>query len=236
MIVSKHRRITRFGRIAIAVLAVVTPSALGQSLFTRPVVAPLSITGELDPSGPLRQVSMLAIAPPQPRTFKVHDLVTIIIDESSSSSSKQSLKTKKESDATVEFKALLDPLQLLETRLRAGEISNLDLIDSEAELEFKGDGRYTRTDRFTARITAEVIDVKPNGTLVLEARKRIERDKEITEIVLTGLCRLDDITLSNTVLSSQLANLVVIQHNEGAVKDAAKKGMITNLLDTIFNF
>lgn len=220
---------------AATTLAVSAP-ALGQSLFTKPVAAPVSITGELDPSAPLRRVSMLAIAPPTPRTFAVHDLVTIIIDESSSSSSKQSLQTKKESDTSAKVKALVDPLQLLETRLRAGSLSDVDLVDSESTLEFKGDGKYDRTDRFIARVTAEVIDVKPNGTLVLEARKRIERDKEHTEIVLTGVCRLDDITLSNTVLSSQLANLVVVQHNEGAVRKAADKGVITNMLDTIFNF
>jgi len=210
--------------------------AQGQSLFTKPVATPVSITGELDPSAPLRRISMLAIAPPTPRTFAVHDLVTIIIDESSSSSSKQTLKTKKESDTAAKVKALVDPLQLLETRLRDGALSDVDLIDSESTLEFKGDGKYDRSDRFIARITAEVIDVKPNGTLVLEARKRIERDKEHSEIVLTGVCRLDDITLSNTVLSSQLANLVVVQHNEGVVRKAAEKGVITNMLDTIFNF
>ena len=97
-------------------------------------------------------------------------------------------------------------------------------------------GEYEREDRFSARIAAEILEVKPNGTVVLEARKRIEKDDEIQTILIAGKVRTEDITLQNTVLSSQLADLTLSVQNEGEVRDAAKKGFLTKLFDTIFAF
>ena len=109
-------------------------------------------------------------------------------------------------------------------------------IRFNAEREFSGEGDYERKDRFSARIAATVLEVKPNGTLVLEAVKRIAKDSEIQTIVLSGLVREDDITGQNTVLSSQMANLDITSRHEGQVRDAAKKGIITEVLDAIFSF
>ena len=59
--------------------------------------------------------------------------------------------------------------------------------------DYKSQGDASRKDTFTSRVTAQVLDVKPNGTLVLEARKFIRIDTETLNIVLTGTCRKDDI-------------------------------------------
>ena len=220
-------------------LALFAASASAQSLFTTPeqpeparTVAPPS--GK--PRASLYEWSMIAITPPEPRAFRIHDLITIVIDEQSKSTSKQSLETEKDASTKLELDSILDPHELLELRLRQGELSGLDLIDASADREFEGEGDYERADRFTARITAEIIDVKPNGSLVLEAKKEIVRDSEESLLVLSGICRQDDVTGSNTILSSQLANLRVEQHNTGDVKKAASKGLLTNMIETIFNF
>lgn len=217
-------------------LSVAGVPALGQSLFQRQFSAPVDVTGIGDPAAAVRELSLLAIDVPRPRTYAVHDLVTIIVDETSRSSLDQKLDTKKETEATADLNALIDPEQLLELRLQADEKADLSLLDLASSREFKGSGAYDRSDRFQARITATVIDVKPNGTIVLEARKQIVRDTETSTIVLSGICRREDITTSNTILSSQLADLALSQKNEGKVTDAASRGFFTELFDTLFSF
>lgn len=211
-------------------------SAHAQSLYQRETQVQLSTTGEPDPQADLREKSMLFFEPPPPRTFAKHDIITIIVDESSRQSSSQSLDTSKEYDTKATMRGLLDPLELLELRLAAGNISNLDLVDYQAEREFAGEGDYERSDRFSARISARVLEVKPNGTLVLEARTFIKTDDEETTLVLAGIARPDDVTTQNTVRSSQLANLTVVRENVGDVASAAEKGVITRVLDAIFAF
>ena len=71
---------------------------------------------------------------------------------------------------------------------------------------------------------------------MLEATKRITKDDEIQTFVLSGVVREDDITKQNTVLSSQMAGLNVIVHNEGELREAAKKGLLTEIFDMIFAF
>lgn len=192
----------------------------------------------IEAARPLRidEVSTLYIEPPEPRVIAKHDLVTIVIDENTSTTSEQTLETDKSYDTSASVAALLDPWQLLELRLRQGNISDVDLIRAKADRSFTGEGEYERRDRFSARITATVLEVKPNGTVVLEARKHVARDTEEQTLVLSGLCRQEDITLQNTVLSSQIAGLQLVLTNEGEVRDSAKKGLISRVLDTIFAF
>ncbi len=207
-------------------------SASAQSLFQQLVDTPAPIGTRQE----LRATSMYLVDPPEPRVFRVHDLITVIINETSKASSDQSLDTTKETKNKDTLRSLLDPMQLLQLRLRGGDISSLGLMDLKVKHEFKGDGKYDRKDKFSAQIAAEVIDVKPNGNLVLQAKKSIVMDGEKKLLVLSGLARQEDITDANTVLSSQLADLRIDVQHEGELRRSAEKGLLTRVLDTLFNF
>ena len=215
-----------------AIVFVLTGSACAQSLFQQIVDTPAPVGTRQE----LRTTSMYLVDPPEPRVFRVHDLITVIINERFKASSDQSLDTTKEVKNKDTLKALLDPMQLLQLRLRGGDISSLGLIDLKAKQEFKGDGQYDRNDKFSAQIAAEVIDVKPNGNLVLQAKKSIVMDGEKKMLVLSGLARQEDITDANTVLSGQLADLRIDVQHAGELRRSAEKGLLTRVLDTLFNF
>jgi flagellar L-ring protein precursor FlgH len=100
----------------------------------------------------------------------------------------------------------------------------------------KGEATVDRTDSLTARITAEVIDVKPNGTLVLQAKQRIKTDDEEQQFVFTGTGRVEDVGVDNTILSTQLYDKDVTKTHTGAVRDTTKRGLIPKLLDLINPF
>jgi flagellar L-ring protein precursor FlgH len=207
-------------------------SAHAQSLF----VSAASQDEQSQPTILLSDVSIHFIAEPESRIIQKHDIITIIIDENSSTTSSQKLETEKDTRSTASIDAMVSWLKLLELRVEQGDISDVELIDLASSREFTGEGDYERKDRFTARISAIVREVKPNGTMLVEARKTIARDNEISELVLSGLVREEDITLQNTILSSQMADLRIILENQGDLKAAAEKGLITRVLDTVFAF
>jgi len=216
-----------------ALALLLSPLAGAQSLY---LADPLGDEEIVAPSILLDEVSMHYIDEPEARIIKKHDIITIIIDENSAQTSSQSLETEKETESSATIGAMVDWLKLLELRVRQGDIDDETLIDLTTSREFEGEGDYERRDRFSARISAKVLEVKPNGTLVLEATKRIARDEEKSFLVLSGLCREEDVTLQNTILSSQMADLNILLENEGALKETAEKGLITRVLDTIFAF
>lgn len=227
-----HMRLV-FGAAALLSLA---GTAAAQSLFLQPVATPLDSANQPDTQANIKAASLLFVQKPKPKEFAVHDQVTIIIDERSTISADQSLDTKKDYNfnaAVTDFPSLQ---AFLEGQLNNGDSTAGAALGIDSKNKFKGEGTYDRTDRFSARITATVIDVKPNGTMVLEAKKTIQRDKESTLLILSGACRREDVTDANTVLSTQLADLSLVTKNEGQVKDSSTKGLIPRVLEAIFNF
>ncbi len=213
-------------------------AAAAQSLNERKVDTPLRVNGTAPAadSAALSGVSLFAVTPPPPKTFAKNDLIEIVINESSLQKHEQSLDTKKDYSIEAELARFPSLRNLLELQLRNGDSQATANLDVSSKNEFKGDGQYERKDRFTARITATVLEVKPNGTLVLEAKKEFTSNSEETVLVLSGVCRPEDITTQNTIQSTQLANLSMTVRNSGEVKDASKKGFVPRVLDTIFNF
>jgi flagellar L-ring protein precursor FlgH len=162
-------------------------------------------------------------------------LVTIIVDEASTYSSAGTTDLQKSADFDAKINAMIR-LSLKNLSLSENGTSAIPEINTSGTRDFKGDGAVNRTDSLTTRITAEVLDVKPNGTLVLQARQHIKTDDEEQTMILSGNCRVEDVTPDNTVLSSQMFDKDVTKSNKGAVRDTMKRGWVPKLLDVINPF
>lgn len=178
--------------------------------------------------------SWISVRPVPPKTFKPGDLLTIIVRERRKYEAEADLEIKKQFDAKSELKAFVNLVGggIGASAFRRGRPT----IDYKYKGRVKNEGDTNREDRLTMRVTATIIDVKPNGLLVLEARKRIRHDEEISEITLTGTCRKEDVTPDNTVLSTQLADANVTINNQGALRAASSRGWIAKLLDLVKPF
>lgn len=181
---------------------------------------------------------LFAVREPEPRAFEVHDLVTIVISEASKSKSSSDAKAEKSYDMTAAVDAWInmDPTSFGDNdgiMLSPGDLPEFGV---SGDKKFKGKGNYARSDTFTARVTAEIVEVRPNGLLVLEARREIVNDGESQIILLSGVCRPDDVDANNQVLSQRIADAVVKKTTTGELRDTAEKGFLAKILDTIFAF
>jgi len=186
-------------------------------------------------SGTAAQASFLTVPEPVPRTLKKHDLMTIVINEESEITSKgtNNMTRDSEFDAKVSNFVQVKPKSLTLLGLTPTTTPEVNLSGTRS---FQGQGEVDRTDSFTARITAEVVDVKPNGTVIVQARKRIKTDEEEQQFILTGTCRAEDVTAANTILSSQMFDLELQKNHKGDVRNATKRGVLGKLLDVINPF
>ena len=215
-----------------------TPGTTTSSLLVKAQANPPAPVDGADEPHALRDVSLFAIEEAKPPTFQKHDLIQIVVRETSQARSKQKLKSEKEYDLTGQISAWpnLTLRNLLDLRVGAGGTTDLPRLGLNFENEFQGKGDYERRDDFTARITAEVIEVLPNGNLVLEARSRIQMDEEVSTMKVTGTCSPDAVTPANTVFSSNLHDLKIEKINTGELKKANQKGFLSKLLDAVFSF
>lgn len=178
----------------------------------------------------LLRSSPFAVAPPEPEVVKVNDQVTIIIRESKTATTNAKLESKKDwqlDSALTKWLSWSNQHGIVPAKFEEGQPAAALTWQND----YKGDGTYDRKDELTTRIQAKVIDVKPNGVLVLEARKTIDIDEDGYTITLVGECRAKDLTPQNSVLSTQIADLTVDVKHKGAVRDATRRGWFMRGLD-----
>ena len=200
-----------------------------------------SLAAPIDPNqAKLSQVSYTALPDPEPKTIRKHDLITIVISEQSAFTSKETADLKREADYDAQLNAWarlnLSRLELSPTAIGGSGGGASPEVKMTGTRNFTGDGSVDRSDNLTARITGEVVDVKPNGTLVIQARKQIRTDEEEQQFVLSGTCRAEDVAGDNTVLSTQLYDLQLQKNHKGTVREATKRTWLQKLVDVVNPF
>ena len=157
---------------------------------------------------------------------QIGDVITIKITEQSKVDNKAKRDLKKDSAKSMTFDGKLGNFADL------GEFGTS--IDASNEMKGKADFKDERS--FADRVTVVVVDVMPNGNLVvMGSRSRdIAGDKQILEI--SGLVRPSDIAFDNTVKSEQVADFRIVTKNSGVSEPYTKPGWLGGLLDIIWPF
>ncbi len=88
-----------------------------------------------------------------------------------------------------------------------GWLDPTSLVAADTNTDFKGGGSTTRTGSLTAVLTARVVEVLPNGDLVLEGVREIDINGDRQIIVLTGVVRTADIGPGNVVPSTAIGQM-----------------------------
>lgn len=155
------------------------------------------------------------------KAHQVGDVVTVLVVESSSTSQKASTDYSKSLDH--KNSAGIGPL-----------IANIPPLSFGSDQKGSAGGSTSRSTNFTAKITATVTKVLPNGNMVIEASRSISTNSENQQIKLTGTVRQQDIAPDNTVLSTYLADAKIESNGKGPIGDRQKEGIISKLLRFLF--
>ncbi len=174
---------------------------------------------------------------------RLNDLVTINIVESFSGSGKADTDTSKESSIDLAITKLLGmntdfSLQdrtMLKHLYKGGNVF-MPEVEGTAKSDFKGKGDTSRAGTLSATITAKVVEVMPNGNLVLEARKELTINSEKQILVLTGMARPDDISSDNVIMSSAIADAQVYYVGDGVIQEKQSPGWMARTLDYVWPF
>ncbi|MDQ8196976.1 flagellar basal body L-ring protein FlgH [Pelagicoccus enzymogenes] len=94
-----------------------------------------------------------------------------------------------------------------------------------------GGGSVTESNLLQSKIAVLIVDVQPNGNLIVEGARKIKASGEAQYLVVRGVVRGDDVLADNSVMSSNVLNANVELFNEGDLKDAQTKGWVHKLID-----
>jgi flagellar L-ring protein precursor FlgH len=146
--------------------------------------------------------------------MRAGDLVTILISET------QDLKNE-ESSALAKASNL--DLQLTNFDIKPNAFGTFPRIAGKSDDNFTGTANYSKKGNFQARVTALVVDVLPNGNLVVNGRREIKIDKETKLIEFSGVIRRYDVKADNTIESELVANAKVSYTGNGPMTNSTNR-------------
>ncbi len=158
----------------------------------------------------------------------VGDILTVQISESVSNTASSNKKTGSGANISNSVSQFLFPSSNFGTH--NGELPGTALSGSN---DFQGGGQVSASQSLTGRAAVMVIDVLPNGVLVIEGVRRVTFAQETQHAILHGMVRPDDITAGNVVYSSDIANARVEFVSDGALDDAQRRGWISRFYEMV---
>lgn len=145
----------------------------------------------------------------------VGDLVSVLLAENTSANRSQNATLKKTAGAKVSSKGLLNIFGDLGPEL--GSSINHD-----------GSGQANQEQSLTGSVTVSVVEIMPNGNLVLRGEKQVALSEGSEVIQVSGVVRPEDIAPNNTVLSRRLANAQISYRGIGDEAAASRAGWGTS--------
>lgn len=188
-----------------------------------PLAAPAAEAQSLWHKGKARHVALVA----DNRAHKIGDVITIVIDERQKVSNKENVKMEKSSSARAEIPTFTPDQELADEFFP---------IEWKYDRDFEGKGDFNKQGDFSTRITATVIDVQPNGNLVVEGKRKVVMDKEEKWMTVTGTVRSFDVETDNTVSSTLVANAAVTYQSCGPMARTTRPGWLEVALDFFWPF
>jgi flagellar L-ring protein precursor FlgH len=152
------------------------------------------------------------------RASRVYDLVTIVVADKASAVSSGVTNTQRKSSAKASVTALGGAIKA--TRPLA------NLANTAGDQQLQSQGTTSRDTALTTTITAQVVNVLPNGNLVVQGQKLINVNSEHQTVTVRGIVRPDDLSSTNQVASDRVAMLEVRVDGKGVVNDAVKRPFI----------
>lgn len=173
------------------------------------------------------------------RSFSVGDLITIDVGESSSLAASQNSVRNRQSQVENAVKQFLFANSKMGTHN-----GGLPGTEIESKSSNKGGGSIANTQNLKGRVSVVIIDVLPNGVLVLEGARMVTFSGESYYAVLKGMVRQEDIGAGfreglryrNIVSSQYIADAQIEFVSKGSLNDAQKESWYQKIASVVNPF
>lgn len=156
----------------------------------------------------------------------IGDILTVVLEENTVSRKSSNVDISKESETSIaDGTALGNPVAFkglsLDASLSAGR-------------EFNGEAGAAQSNNLIGDVAVSVVDVWPNGTLVIRGEKWITLNRGDEFIRISGLVRPEDVRQDNTVLSNKVANARITYAGTGALADSQTMGWMSRFFNSAY--
>lgn len=145
------------------------------------------------------------------RAMRPHDLISVVVAENLAASTDGTVKNSRASNASSQVSALFGTLH-------AGNALQ-NLVNQTSASGLNAQGTSETNSSLSTILGGQVIEVLPNGMLVIEAARQVEFSQQTQTIVLHGIVRPEDISQQNRILSTAISSLELQVRGKGIIND-----------------
>jgi flagellar L-ring protein precursor FlgH len=145
------------------------------------------------------------------KAARLHDVVSIVVSESLAASTDGQVKNSRASNATSGLTGLFGNLS------KSNRLQNL--IGQNSASGLTAQGQSVTNSSLSTTFGGEVVDVLPNGMLVVQATRQLTFSQQTQWIKLRGLVRPEDVSAQNQVQSTAMTDLELEVTGKGIVND-----------------
>ncbi len=154
------------------------------------------------------------------KAHDVGDILTIIISESTTTTATKSHTNSK--SGSTDLSAGVGIFDFLKAASASGSDS------------FSAKGAASDINAVNGRITVTVVDVMPNGNMVVEGSQSIWQNRDEHKITFRGIVRRADVKYNNTVRSNQVADATLKFDGKGPLNAKQRQGILTQIFNFLF--
>jgi flagellar L-ring protein precursor FlgH len=163
------------------------------------------------------------------KAYRIHDVVSIVVMESLAASTDGQVKNSRASSASSGLTSLFGALKA------SNALENL--VNASAASGLTAQGQSTTNSSLATTFGAEVVDILPNGMLVVQATRQLTFSQQTQLIELRGLVRPEDVSNQNQVLSTAMTDLELEVTGKGIVNDSTyRQNPLVRLLERLVVF
>ena len=149
------------------------------------------------------------------RARRVGDTITIVVSDRLNATSQGSSASSRKSSANSSITSLLGKPSAL------GALPNLAALTGSTKLD--GTGSTNRSNVLTSTLSGRVVEVLPNGDLVVQATKEIGVNSEKHQLAVRGIVRWNDVSANNQVRSDRIGMMSIQLNGKGLVSDSIRR-------------
>jgi flagellar L-ring protein precursor FlgH len=159
------------------------------------------------------------------RAARVGDPLSILLVESTTTSKTVSSKTNKAGDIGLNPPAT-GPFSFLSP----------EALKASGNLSFNGQGNAGQTSSLSSTLSVTIVELRPNGTALVRGEKRMLLSQGKEWVRFSGIVRLGDVSVDNTVPSTRVADASIEYAGKGALQRSSKPGWLSQFFSHVNPF